>query len=96
MTVAMQDLHSMTIESKIRISEKDINDLAAKHFEEQCLTSGRLNSEVEALHQSQRKEYRAWLMAMYENEALSPTLQYVVLKLQEFNNCHILKILINY
>lgn len=73
MSAAVQDLHSMVNENEIRVSEKDINNLAAKHFEEQCLASGRLNSEIEALHQSQKQEYRAWLMAMFEKQTISST-----------------------
>lgn len=66
MAAAVKDLH-------IKMTEKDINDLAAKHFEEHSLAAGRLNSEVEALHQSQRKEYRTWLMTVLEQQAVCPS-----------------------
>lgn len=63
MATAVKDLHT-------KVSEKDINDLAAKHFEEHNLAAGRLNSEVEALHAMQRKQYRAWLMSVFEQQAI--------------------------
>lgn len=73
MAAAVQELHATINESAVTVTEKDINDLAAKHFEEQCLASSRLNSEVEALHQSQRQEYRSWLMALFEKQTISPS-----------------------
>lgn len=66
MTAAMKDLHD-------KVNETDINELAAKHLEEQCLASCRLNSEVEALHESQRKEYRTWLMTILEQQTVCPS-----------------------
>lgn len=39
-------------------TEKDVNDLAASHFEDQNLVHGKWNSEVDALKESQRKDYR--------------------------------------
>lgn len=77
MASAVQELHEMVNEVEIKGTEKGINDMAAKHFEEQCLTSGRLNSEVEALHENQKKEYRSWLMNLFEKQAVSPSPMYV-------------------
>lgn len=60
-----------------RVSEKEINDLVSKQFEEHSLVDGRLSSELEGLHQQQRTEYRAWLMSVMEQLAINPTPLYV-------------------
>lgn len=49
-------------------TEKDVNDLAASHFEDQNLVHGKWNSEVDALKESQRKDYREWLMKLLEEQ----------------------------
>jgi len=59
MANAVKNLHS-------GVTEKEINDLAAKHFEQHSLIDGRLTSELEALHLQQRTEYRAWIMSVME------------------------------
>ncbi|XP_053619712.1 protein C12orf4 homolog isoform X2 [Plodia interpunctella] len=61
------------------VTEDDINELAARHFEEQSLVSGRWGSQLDALRQTQRSQHRAWLMASLDhysnttgNSPLSP------------------------
>lgn len=73
MAAAVKELHSKQNEKDLKITEKDINELAVKHFEEHSLAAGRLNSEVESLHESQRKEYRTWLMTVLEQQAVCPS-----------------------
>ncbi|KAJ0170965.1 hypothetical protein K1T71_013737 [Dendrolimus kikuchii] len=55
------------MEEKMRLlntmtTEEEINELAARHFEEQALVSGRWGSQLDALWQTQRAQHRAWLM----------------------------------
>ncbi|XP_066995761.1 ferry endosomal RAB5 effector complex subunit 3 isoform X3 [Anabrus simplex] len=55
-------------------SEQDINEMAARHFEDQNLLHGKWNSEVDTLKENQRKEYREWLMKMLEEHQTNVTL----------------------
>ena len=55
-------------------TEQDINQLAAHHFEDQNLLQGKWNSEVDTLKETQRKEYREWLMKMLEEHQTNVTL----------------------
>jgi hypothetical protein len=55
-------------------TEEDINQLAARHFEDQNLLQGKWNSEVDTLKETQRKEYREWLMKMLEEHQTNVTL----------------------
>ncbi|KAJ9586337.1 hypothetical protein L9F63_020045 [Diploptera punctata] len=55
-------------------TEQDINQLAARHFEDQNLLQGKWNSEVDTLKETQRKEYREWLMKMLEEHQTNVTL----------------------
>lgn len=48
-------------------TEEDINQLAARHFEEQSLAAGRWGSQLDALWQTQRAQYRGWLMSTLED-----------------------------
>lgn len=41
--------------------------MAAQHFEDQNLLQGKWNSEVDALKETQRKEYREWLVTDQTN-----------------------------
>ncbi|KOB52124.1 Uncharacterized protein OBRU01_26487, partial [Operophtera brumata] len=56
------------MEEKVRqlnltTTEEEINELATQHFEEQALVAGRWGSQLDALWQTQRAQYRAWLMS---------------------------------
>ncbi|KAK7603268.1 hypothetical protein V9T40_003267 [Parthenolecanium corni] len=57
-------------------NEMYINKIVAKHFEDQNLIQGRWNSEVDSLKETQRREYRDWIMKLLEdhqtNSAFSP------------------------
>jgi hypothetical protein len=55
-------------------TEQYINQLAAHHFEDQNLLQGQWNSEVDTLKETQRKEYREWLMKMLEEHQTNVTL----------------------
>jgi hypothetical protein len=55
-------------------TEQDINQLAAHQFEDQNLLQGKWNSEVDTLKETQRKEYREWLMKMLEEHQTNVTL----------------------
>ncbi|CAH2059742.1 unnamed protein product, partial [Iphiclides podalirius] len=59
------------MEDKMRLlnagtTEEEINELAAKHFEEQSLAAGRWDSQLDALKHTQRATHRAWLMTTLE------------------------------
>ncbi|XP_065214139.1 protein C12orf4 homolog [Planococcus citri] len=47
-------------------SEAYINEIVAKHFEDQNLLQGRWNSEIDTLKETQRREYREWIMKLLE------------------------------
>jgi len=72
-------------------TERDINQLAAHHFEDQNLLQGKWNSEVDTLKETQRKEYREWLMKMLEEHQTNvtlPTPMYVNRTCNDFSlNC---------
>ena len=56
------------MEEKVRLlnistTEEEINALAAQHFEQQSLSTGRWESQLDALRHTQRASHRAWLMA---------------------------------
>ncbi|CAG4945248.1 unnamed protein product [Parnassius apollo] len=59
------------MEEKMRLlntgtTEEEINALAAKHFEEQSLATGRWDSQLDALKHTQRATHRSWLMTTLE------------------------------
>jgi hypothetical protein len=69
-------------------TEQDINQLAAHHFEDQNLLQGKWNSEVDTLKETQRKEYREWLMKMLEEHQTNvtlPTPTYVYMRDSNFS-----------
>ncbi|XP_058806120.1 protein C12orf4 [Phymastichus coffea] len=49
-------------------TEKSINDMAGRHFEEQSLLQGHWGSKVDALKLEQRRQYRNWIMRMLEEQ----------------------------
>ncbi|KAK5639219.1 hypothetical protein RI129_011711 [Pyrocoelia pectoralis] len=59
------------------ITELDINEMAARHFDDQSFLRVQLTSELETIKETQRREYREWLMQMLEesqaNNSLSVT-----------------------
>lgn len=59
------------------MTEFDINELVAKHYEDHSLLKVRYASELDTLKEAQRREYREWIMKMLEynqenNFLLSP------------------------
>lgn len=62
-------------------TEKSINDMAGRHFEEQSLLQGYWGSRIDALRLDQRRQYRNWIMRMLEEQQTSmiPTPVYVFL-----------------
>lgn len=61
------------MEDKVRLlntftTEEEINSLAGKHFEAQSMVAGRWGSQIDALCQTQRTEYRTWLMQTLEEQ----------------------------
>ncbi|XP_021927005.1 protein C12orf4 homolog isoform X2 [Zootermopsis nevadensis] len=69
-----QEMASAVEGFNVYSSEQDINQLAAHHFEDQNLLQGKWNSEVDTLKETQRKEYREWLMKMLEEHQTNVTL----------------------
>lgn len=67
-------------------TEQDINQLAAHHFEDQNLLQGKWNSEVDTLKETQRKEYREWLMKMLEEHQTNVTLPTPMYANKTFND----------
>lgn len=68
MSNALKDLNTTS-----QTSVEDINVLTVKQFEDRDLAEGRLTSEIEALHQQQRADYRGWLMSLVEKMAIDPS-----------------------
>lgn len=60
-------------------TEKSINDMAGRHFEEQSLLQGHWGSRVDALKLEQRRQYRNWIMRLLEEQQTNmlPTPVYV-------------------
>lgn len=57
------------------MTESKINELVAKHYEAHYLLQAKLNSELDTIKEAQRREYRDWLMQMYEENQASSSLQ---------------------
>ncbi|KAG8040642.1 hypothetical protein G9C98_002638 [Cotesia typhae] len=49
-------------------TEKSINEMAARHFEEQSLLQGHWGSRIDALKLEQRRQYRNWIMRLLEEQ----------------------------
>ncbi|XP_015112334.1 protein C12orf4 homolog [Diachasma alloeum] len=49
-------------------TERSINEMAARHFEEQSLLQGHWGSRVDALKLEQRRQYRNWIMRLLEEQ----------------------------
>lgn len=49
-------------------TEKSINEMAGRHFEEQSLLQGHWGSRVDALKLEQRRQYRNWIMRLLEEQ----------------------------
>lgn len=49
-------------------TEKSINEMAGRHFEEQSLLQGHWGSRVDALKLDQRRQYRNWIMRLLEEQ----------------------------
>lgn len=52
-------------------TEKSINDMAGRHFEEQSLLQGYWGSRIDALKLDQRRQYRNWIMRLLEEQQTS-------------------------
>lgn len=52
-------------------TERSINEMAGRHFEEQSLLQGHWGSRVDALKLEQRRQYRNWIMRLLEDQQTS-------------------------
>lgn len=50
-------------------SESEVNALAARHCEDQNMVQAKINSQIDSLQETQRREYREWLMKLLEEQA---------------------------
>lgn len=50
-------------------TEADVNLLAARHCEDQNMIQAKINSQIDSLQETQRREYRDWLMKLLEEQA---------------------------
>lgn len=50
-------------------TEAEVNSLAARHCEDQNMIQGKIYSQVDSLQETQRREYREWLMKLLEEQA---------------------------
>lgn len=56
------------------VTESEINELVAKHYEDHSLLIVKLTSEIDTIKEAQRREYREWLMQMLEQNETSSSL----------------------
>lgn len=56
------------------MTENKINQLASQHFDTQTLLLVQLTSEFETIKETQRREYREWLMQMLEENQANSSL----------------------
>ncbi|XP_034949051.1 protein C12orf4 homolog isoform X2 [Chelonus insularis] len=49
-------------------TERSINEMTARHFEEQSLLQGHWGSRIDALKLEQRRQYRNWIMRLLEEQ----------------------------
>ncbi|KAB0801496.1 hypothetical protein PPYR_05856 [Photinus pyralis] len=59
---------------EVGITELEINEMATRHFEDQSFLRVQLTSELETIKETQRREYREWLMQMLEESQASNSL----------------------
>ncbi|XP_051171120.1 protein C12orf4 homolog [Leptopilina boulardi] len=52
-------------------TEKSINDMAGRHFEEMSLLQGHWGSKIDALKLEQRRQHRNWIMRLLEEQQTS-------------------------
>lgn len=50
-------------------TEADVNFLAARHCEDQNMIQAKINSQIDSLQETQKREYRDWLMKLLEEQA---------------------------
>lgn len=50
-------------------TEAEVNSLAARHCEDQNMIQAKINSQIDSLQETQRREYREWLMKLLEEQA---------------------------
>ncbi|KAK3922873.1 Protein C12orf4-like protein [Frankliniella fusca] len=50
-------------------TEAEVNSLAARHCEDQNMVQAKINSQIDSLQETQRREYREWLMKLLEEQA---------------------------
>lgn len=50
-------------------TEADVNLLSARHCEDQNMIQAKINSQIDSLQETQRREYRDWLMKLLEEQA---------------------------
>lgn len=56
------------------MTEAEINEIAARHFDDQTLLQVKLTSELETIKEAQRREYREWVMQMLEQNQANSSL----------------------
>lgn len=56
------------------MTEGKINQLVAQHYETQTLLQVQLMSELETIKETQRREYRDWLMQLLEENQANNSL----------------------
>ena len=52
-------------------TERSINNMAGRHFEEQSLMQGQWGSKIDALKLEQKRQYRNWIMRLLEEQQTS-------------------------
>lgn len=52
-------------------TEKSINEMAGRHFEEMSLLQGHWGSKIDALKLEQKRQYRNWIMRLLEEQQTS-------------------------
>ncbi|KAJ1531758.1 hypothetical protein ONE63_000419 [Megalurothrips usitatus] len=50
-------------------TEAEVNTLAARHCEDQNMIQAKIDSQIDSMQETQRREYREWLMTLLEEQA---------------------------
>ncbi|XP_050315121.1 protein C12orf4 homolog [Anthonomus grandis grandis] len=56
------------------MTESEINDLVARHYETHSFLQGQLTSELDTMKEAQRRKYREWIMQMLEQNQANSSL----------------------
>lgn len=66
-----QEMERCVQQVGLGLTDRDINDIAARHFEETQRVSDQWDSRIDSLKQTQKKEFHEWVRTVYEDYIVS-------------------------